>query len=153
MLRKVAISENPKNINISRNMTRIRVQQLEDSAWGGKSSSQSHSASPEPFHTTRVVDPNEETLHTVISDIWHMFEASKKEPKKTKLVHEVKLKAESLRRKKRRRATLLSVMRAGSTLMLFLSFGLLQFDFSLYLFSVIIGCLVLGLSTFLERGT
>lgn len=149
----VATSEKTENIKNSRNTRQIRVVQLEQSAWGGKGSSQGHLASPEPFHAVRVVDPSEETLHTVISDIWHIFEAPKKEPKRAKLVHEVKLKAESLRRKKRRRATLLSVMRAGSTLMLFLSFGLLQFDFSLYLFSVIIGCLVLGLSTFLERGT
>ena len=66
--------------------------------------------------------------------------------------NEVKIKAENLRKKKRKKAVILSVMRVSSTLMLFLSFAFLQSNFSLYLFSLVVGCLALGLSTFLEKG-
>jgi hypothetical protein len=142
----MVVSENAENI---RNFRDMRIEQLVSR---GKGSSQHHPESPESSDILRKDDPDEETLHAVISEIWNIFEASKRDPKRDKLAYEVKLRAESLRNRKRRRAALLSVMRAGSTLMLFLSFGLLQSDFSLYLFSIVIGCSVLGLSAFLERG-
>ena len=68
------------------------------------------------------------------------------------LFDEVKIKTEKLLKKKRKKAAILSVMRVCSTLMLFLSLALLQSNFSLYLFSLVVGCLALGLSTFLEKG-
>jgi len=141
----MVVSETAEDIRNFRDM------QMEQIVSRGKGSSQ-HLKTPESSDILRKDDPDEETLHAVISEIWNIFEASKREPKKDKLAYEVKLRAESLRNRKRKRAALLSVMRAGSTLMLFLSFGLLQSDFSLYLFSIVVGCFVLGLSAFLERG-
>ena len=142
----MVVSENAENI---RNFKHMQIEQLVSR---GKGFSQHHLRPPESSDVLKKDDPDEETLHAVISEIWNIFEASKREPKRDKLAYEVKLRAESLRNRKRRRAALLSVMRAGSTLMLFLSFGLLQSDFPLYLFSIVIGCFVLGLSAFLERG-
>ena len=142
----MVVSETAEDIRNFRDM------QIEQIVSRGRGSSQHHLKSPESSDILRKDEPDEETLHAVISEIWNIFEASKREPKKDKLAYEVKLRAESLRNRKRKRAALLSVMRAGSTLMLFLSFGLLQSDFSLYLFSIVVGCFVLGLSAFLERG-
>jgi hypothetical protein len=70
---------------------------------------------------------------------------------KDKLVDEIRLKANSLQKKKRRRAILFSITRAGSTLLLFLSFILLQYNFSIYLFSVIVCLFTLGITVFLEE--
>ena len=142
----MVVSETTEDI---RNFRDMRMPQIVSR---GEGSSQHHLKSPESSDILRKDDPDEETLHAVISEIWNIFEASEREPKKGKLAYEVKLRAESLRNRKRKKAALLSVMRAGSTLMLFLSFGLLQSDFSLYLFSIVVGCFVLGLSAFLERG-
>lgn len=69
----------------------------------------------------------------------------------SRLLDEISLKAEDLRRKRRKRSAILSVSRAGAILMLFLALGLLQHDLLLYLFFVFVGCIVLGVSTFLER--
>lgn len=79
------------------------------------------------------------------------FFDDKYEMEQDTLFDEVKIKAENLRNKKRKKAVILSVMRVCSTLMLFLSFALLQSNFTLYLFSLVVGCLALGLSTFLEK--
>ena len=65
---------------------------------------------------------------------------------------EIALKAEDLRRRKKKKTAILSVTRAGSILLLFLALGLLQHDVPLYLLVVFIDCIVLGVSTFLERG-
>jgi len=78
-------------------------------------------------------------------------EIGKDEPNKR--VEEISLEAERLRRKRMKKTALLSVLRGGSILILVLAFGLLQHDLSLYLLLVVIACMGLGLSTFLERGT
>lgn len=70
---------------------------------------------------------------------------------KDKPVEEIRLKADFLQKKKRRRAMLFSIARAGSTLLLFLSFLLLQSNFSIYLFSVIVCLFTLGITVFLEE--
>lgn len=68
-----------------------------------------------------------------------------------KLLDQISLKAKDLRRKRRKKSAILSISRAGSILMLFLALGLLQHDLPSYLFFVFLGCIVLGISTFLER--
>jgi len=95
----------------------------------------------------------EETLGTLVSEIWEILKVRKPETGNNALIDEVRLRAESLRNKKKRKALLLSAMRAVSALMLFLSVGLLQSNFYLYLPLVVLGCFILGVSTFLERGT
>jgi len=70
----------------------------------------------------------------------------------SELLDEISLKAEGLRRKRKKKTAILSVTRAGSILLLFLALGLFQHDVPLYLFVVFVGCIVLGVSTFLERG-
>ena len=67
-------------------------------------------------------------------------------------ISEIALKAESLRRKKRNRAMIMSVMKGGSAFVLVLALGLAQTNFPLYLFFAFVACVVLGVSTFLERG-
>ena len=79
------------------------------------------------------------------------LEEKNKPPEETRFYLELQKKVELLQEKKKRRAIVLSLMRGGSTLTLFLSFGLLQFSFSLFLFCVFSGCILLGLSTFLEK--
>lgn len=107
----------------------------------------------ESYDTLGTDKAKEETLRTVVSEIWEILKAPKPATGTNALIGEVRQRAESLRKKKKRRALLLSTMRAGSALTLFLSIGLLQFNFHLYLPSVVLGCFLLGVSTFLERGT
>ena len=76
----------------------------------------------------------------------------KEDTSKNELISEIALKAESLRRKKRNRAMILSVMKGGSAFALVLALGFAQTDFPLYLFFALVACIVLGVSTFLERG-
>jgi len=95
----------------------------------------------------------EETLSTLVSEIWEILKVRKPGTGNNALIGEVRLRAESLRNKKKRRALLLSAVRAVSALMLFLSVSLLQSNFYLYLPLVVVGCFILGVSTFLERGT
>jgi len=98
-------------------------------------------------------EAKEETLSTLVSEIWEILKVRKPGTGNNALIDEVRLRGESLRNKKKRKGLLLSGMRAVSALMLFLSVGLLQSDFYLYLPLVVVGCFILGVSTFLERGT
>ena len=71
--------------------------------------------------------------------------------RKDAILSEIALKAETLRRRKRNRAMILSAMKGGSAFMLVLALGLLQSNLPLYLFFALVACTVLGISTFLER--
>jgi len=107
----------------------------------------------ESYDTLGKDNAKEEALSTLVSEIWEILKVRKPETGNNALIDEVRLRAESLRNKKKRKALLLSAMRAVSALMLFLSVGLLQSNFYLYLPLVVLGCFILGVSTFLERGT
>ena len=76
----------------------------------------------------------------------------KDDASKDNLISEIALEAESLRRKKRNRAMILSVMKGGSAFVFVLALGIAQTNFPLRLFSAFVACVVLGVSTFLERG-
>jgi len=80
-------------------------------------------------------------------------ESRDEEAEKDPFLNEILLKAEKLRKKRLKRSVVLSILKAGSFLMLFLALGLVQVDFSLYLFATVLGCVILGISTLLERGT
>ena len=107
----------------------------------------------ESYDTLGKDNAKEEALSTLVSEIWEILKVRKPETGNNALIDEVRLRAESLRNKKKRKALLLSAMRAVSALMLFLSVGLLQSNLYLYLPLVVLGCFILGVSTFLERGT
>jgi len=107
----------------------------------------------ESYDTLGKDNAKEEALSTLVSEIWEILKVRKPQTGNNALIDEVRLRAESLRNKKKRKGLLLSAMRAVSALMLFLSVGLLQSNFYLYLPVVVLGCFILGVSTFLERGT
>lgn len=98
----------------------------------------------DPF-LSEIIMKAEKLLHSPGSADW--------KPERDPFVDKVVLKAEKLRKRKLKRAVFLSILKAASFLMLFLALGLLQMDFSLYILATIIGCIILGVSTFLERGT
>ena len=104
------------------------------------------SSEPErdPF-LSEIMMRAERLLHSPRSGDW--------EAERDPFIDEVVLKAEKLRKKRLRRAVFLSIMKGGSFLMLFLALGLVQMNFSLYILATILGCIILGISTFLERGT
>ena len=83
---------------------------------------------------------------------WGRHDILEDDMSKNDLISEIALKAESLRRRKRNRAMILSVMKGGSAFVLVLAIGLAQTNFPLYLFFALVACIVLGVSTFLERG-
>ncbi len=159
-----------RNDKLPRNINQIIKEELERLAKGEVSSAQNYLRfyynalrRHDILNTSKT---REETLHDAINLLkkdhpeftpevnWDFFDASKYEDNNDdRLLDEVRLKAEIIRKKKQRKTTLLSVMRASSTLMLFLSLGLLQYNFPLYLFTLMVGCIILGLSTFMERGT
>jgi hypothetical protein len=77
---------------------------------------------------------------------------TKPEDSDARLFDEIILKAEELRRQRKKKTAILSATRAGSIFLLVLAVGLLRNDLHLYLFVISVACIILGVSTFLERG-
>ena len=102
----------------------------------------------------REASPSEEELQELLRIAANLLNEVDTKPQDSGigLFDEISLKAEELRRQRKKKNAILSATRAGSIFMLVLALGLLRHDFPLYLFVISVACIILGASTFLERG-